>query len=200
MRKRKRILLIIVLPTLALGAFWLYRFIDYDLHSPELATFVSPDRTKSAYLLWHGTGSMRTLTLRASQTSSLDDILWIVSVDWQFQIQFRELVWSTDSSLVAARCYVHYHLPEGTDNVLLTHGYDFESHDRFALQRDLSDVSQKELINWDNKLEQLFTEKGGQQGCVTKDSLDDHMTKLKWGQWRQWRTRLAKVKEQQANK
>jgi len=200
MTKRKRIPRIIaavVLTALALGVFWYYRFIDYEFQSPELATFASPDGTKSAYLLWHGAPRHRTLTLLASKTSSLDDILWIGSVDWRSQIQFRELLWSSDSSLVAARCFVHFKLPEGTkNNFLLTHGYDFESLDRYATPRDLSATSARALINRDNKLEQLFAQKGGQQSCVSEAKLYNHMRKLKWCQWR---TRLTKAKEQEAN-
>ncbi|MHC4228087.1 MAG: hypothetical protein ACYSW0_11730 [Planctomycetota bacterium] len=198
MTERKKILLIITLIALTFGAYRLNRFFSYDFHSPELATFESPDGTKSAYLLWHGTGRLKTLTLLASKNLPLDDILWIDSFDEH--VTFNELLWSTDSSLVAARCYVHYAFPEGTKEFLLTHAYDFESLDRFALQRDLSDLSAKELINWDNKLEQLFTQKGGQQSCVSKDNLHDHMRKLKWREWRQWRTRLSKAKKQEANK
>ena len=185
---------------LALGAFWFYRFIDYDFQSPELATFASPDGTKSAYLLWHGALNGRTLTLLSSQTSSLENILWIGSVDAEGSPRFNELLWSSDSSLVAARCYVHYKLPKGTKNkFLLTHGNDFESLGRLALQRDLSDTSAEALINRDNKLEQLFTKKGGQQSCVSKDNLHNHMRKLKWGQWRQWRARLTKAREKETN-
>ncbi len=199
MTKRKKILLIIILTALALGAFRFYRFFNYDFDSPELATFASPDGTKSAYLLWRRTDRFRTLTLLASQTSSLDDILWIGSFKEHGHVRFNELLWSLDSSLVAARCYVHYHFPEGTKEFLITHGYDFESLGRFALQRDLSDISAKELINLDNKHEQLFTQKGGQQSCVSKDNLHNHMRKLKWGQWRQWRARLTKAREKETN-
>lgn len=199
MTKRKKILLIIILTALALGAFRFYRFFNYDFDSPELATFASPDGTKSAYLLWRGTDRFRTLTLLASQTSSLENILWIGNVDDHGTDRFNELLWSSDSSLVAARCYVPYNLPEGTSRFLLTHGYDFESLGRFALQRDLSDISGEMLINRENKLEQLFTQKGGQQSCVSKDNLHNHMRKLKWRQWRQWRARLTKAREKETN-
>ncbi len=40
------------------------------------------------------------------------------------------------------------------------------------------------------EFEQLFTQKGGQQSCVSKDKLYNHMRKLKWGQWR---ARLTKA-------
>lgn len=197
MTKRKKILLIIgvfILTARALGAFWFYRF-----QSPELATFASPDGTKTAYLLTYGVDRARNLTLLASQASSFESIVWIGNIDWRSEMQFRELLWSSDSSMVAARCSVHYKFPEGTKEFLLTHGYDFESLDRFALQRDLSDVSAKEIINLDNKLEQLFTQKGGQQSCVSKDNLHGHMRRLKWGEWREWRTRLNKAREKEAN-
>jgi len=199
MTRRKKILLIIVVTALTLGYFWFYRFFDYDFQNPELATFASPDGTKTAYLLRHGVDRPRILTLLASQTSSLENILWIGNVDDYGSDRFNELLWSSDSSLVAARCYVPYNLPEGTSRFLLTHGYDFDSLSRFALQRDLSDISGEMLINRENKLEQLFTQKGGQQSCVSKDNLHNHMRKLKWGQWRQWRARLTKAREKENN-
>jgi hypothetical protein len=197
MTKRKRNRLVIVLSVVVLGAFWFYRFFDFDFESPELATFASPDGTKTTYLLWHGR-QYRPLTILASKTSSLGDIRWIGSLDEL--VTFNELLWSSDSSLVAARCHLHYHFPEGTKEFLLVYGYDFESLDRFAIQRDLSDVSAKALINLDDKIEQLFTRKGGQQSCISKDNLHSHMRKLKWREWRRWRTRLNKAKEQETNR
>lgn len=183
------------------AVFWFNRYIYYNFLDPELAVFASPDGTKSAYLLWYGIDNSRKLTLFASNTSSIDDVLWIGIVDYQGCFRFNELLWFSDSSLVAARCYVHYALPEDMkDKPLLTHGYDFDSLDRHTTRLDLSDVSLKELIDRDSKLKQLFTQRGGQQSIVSKDNLHNHMKKLKRRQWRQWRARLDKAKERQYNK
>ena len=184
------------------GAFLCYGFFDYGIDSPDLAIFTSPDGTKSAYLLWHGILMDRTLTFLTSNTSSLDDVIWIGNVDSDDDLKFNELLWSSDNTLVAARCFVtgYNKLPEGTkNNLLLTHGYDFESLDRLVPQRRVFKASSEQWISHDNKLKQLFTQKGGQQSIVSKDNLHNYMRKLKWGQWRQWRERLNKAKERQAS-
>ena len=203
MAKRRTILLIIavvVLTALALGAFRFYRFIDYDFESPRLAIFVSPDGAKSAYLLWHGALMGRTLTLLTSQTSSLDDIRWIGSVTADDSVRFEELFWSSDSSLVAARCFVggYCKLPEGTKNqFLMTHGIDFKSLDRLVPKHDVFDATPEAWISRHTQLEQLFILKGGRQICVSQNNLYEHMRKLEWREWRQWRTRLTKAREQE---
>lgn len=205
MTKQRRILLIIaavVLTALALVAFRLYRFIDYEFESPQVATFVSPDGTKSAYLLWHGALMGRTLTFLTSQTSSLDDVRWIGSVTADDSLHFHELLWSSDSSLVAACCFVggYCKLPEGTKSqYLLTHGNDFKSLGRLVPKDDVFDGTPEAWISRHTRLEQLFIQKGGQQICVSEVNLYKHMRKLEWREWRQWRARLAKAREQEAN-
>lgn len=206
MTKRKKIILTIasvIIAVLALGAFRVYRFIDYDFENPQIAVLSSPDKSKSAYLIWHGALMGRTLTLLTSQTSSFDDGRWIGSVTADDSLTFKELLWSSDSSLVAARCFVggYCKLPEGTrDQFLFTHGYDFKSLDRLVPEHDVFDATPEAWINRHAQLEQLFTQKGGQQICVSEETLCDRMRKLKWHEWRQWRVRLTKARKQEANK
>jgi hypothetical protein len=205
MTKRKKIILtiaIVIIAVIALGAFGVYRFIDYDFESPQIAVFPSPDKNRSAYLIWHGALMGRTLTFLTSQTSSLDDVRWIGSVTADDSLTFQELLWSSDSSLVAARCFVggYCKLPEGTrDQFLLTHGYDFKSLDRLVPTRDVFDATPEAWINRHAQLEHLFTQKGGQQICVSENTLYDHMRRLKWHEWRQWRVRLIKTRTHEAN-
>ncbi len=205
MTKQKRILLIIaavVLAALALGAFRVYRFVDYDFESPRLATFASPDGKKSAYLLWYGALMGRTLAFFTSQTLSPTNVRWIGSVDADDSLTFRELIWSSDSSLVVSRCYVsgYCKLPEGTvDQSLLTHGIDLLSNDRFVPERDVFDATPQDWIIRHNRLEQLLLQKGTQRTVASQDNLHDHMKKLTWSEWRKWRSRLTKAKEQEAN-
>jgi hypothetical protein len=203
MTKRRRILFIaaaVALAALAAVAFRFYRFIDYEIEGPQVATFVSPDGTKSAYLLWHGALMGRTLTLLTSQTSSPDDIRWIGSVWADDSLRFRELLWSSDSSLVAARCFVggYCKLPDGTQaQDLLTHGNDFKSLDRLVPKQDVFDATPEAWISRHSQLEQLFIQKGGQQVCVSEETLFKHMRRLEWSEWRQWRDRLAKARERE---
>ena len=206
MTNKKRILLtigFIIIAIVGVGAFRLYRVFDYEIESPYLATFVSPDGSKTAYLLGHSFLMGRTLTIMVSPAKSGDDIRWIGSVDANDSLTFIELVWSSNSALAAARCYVggYCKFPEGTKGQeLFTHGFDFTTNERLVPARDMFDAAPDAWIERDRYLEQLFTQNGGQQTSVRIDKLNMHMRKLKWFEWRTWRNRLRKAEEREVGK
>ena len=178
---------------IALGIYKLYRFYDYSCESPYLATLPSPDRSKTAYLLKHGALMGRTISLFTSTPDTNNPVRWIGFVDSDDRIHLGELVWSGDSSLIAARCYVRSDwLPQGTDNTcLFTHGYDFTADEH------VTDATPESWIDRDHRIKQLFTGKFGETPCYSGDAFYEHMNKLTWREWRQWKKRLQKIESQQ---
>lgn len=144
----------------------------------------------------------RTLTLLSSATSSHGDLRWIGSVTADDSLTFGELLWSSDSSLIVARCHVggYCKLPEGTvDQFLLTHGIDLTANDRLVPQRDVFDATPEGWIARDNRLSSLLSERGGPSLAVTQGSLHEHTKELTWSEWRKWRRLLTTAKEREAN-
>ena len=197
------VLAIVFIAAIAWCAFRVYRFIDYEWEGPHLARFSSPDGTKAAYIVSHGALMGHELTLLISPSDSHDEIRWIGSVSSDDTVRFLDLIWSKDSTLVAARCYVYgYHqLPQDTkdqDRNLLTHGYDFDSSSRFVPENDVLDATPTAWIDRHAHLQQLFAQRGGQVTSVSQSELYGHLKKMTWPEWRLWRDRLKAAREHES--
>jgi len=146
-----------------------------------------------------------TLTFLISPSGSVDDLRWIGTVGGQdVDIWIRELAWSKDGTLVAARCSLGGYfkkLPEGKkDDCLFTHGYDFESSTRLVPKGDGFDEAPAAWIERHGKIQQLFAEKGGQQVCLSISPGGGYpptLGKVTWFELHQWRNRLRAAMKQE---
>lgn len=184
--KTGRLICFALVALVALGAFKLYRFGDYGIESPNLAAFPSPDGTRTAYLLQHGAMMGRTMSLFVSTADANNPVRWIGNVDSDDRIHLGKLVWSGDSSLIAARCFVRSDwLPQGTDNTcLFTHGFDFASGER------ITDATPETWMERDRRVMRLFADKSGEISSFSDHAFYDHLHRLSWREWRQWKKRL----------
>lgn len=204
MTKRRKISVVvasILIALVALCAFRLFRFVDYSFQSPQIAVFPSPDKSRLAYLIRHGALMARTLTLLVSPSGSENDLEWIGSVDSDDSLTFNELVWSSGSNLVAARCFVggyNEQFPKGVSNNLLTHGYDFSTSNRLVPARDTFDIPEA-WISRDAQLEQLLLGNGDSVTVVSSDNLYMKTRKMGWREWREWRPRLRTARDREAD-
>lgn len=187
----------VLIGAISLAALGAYRFIDYGSESPRLAVLPSPDGSRSAYLIWHGTLMAHTLTFLVSPSNSGNDLQWIGSVDSDDSLRFIELVWSRNSNLVAARCVVgeyNERFPEGISNNIFTHAYDFSAANRLVSARDVFD-SPEGWIARHGELDGLLQSDGGGLTVVSQDDLPTKMRKMSWREWRRWRRDLRNAKD-----
>lgn len=193
MTRPKKLLIvggIIAAVAIMIGAVSIYSFSDYEFWDPRLATVASPDGKRTAYLLWHGAMMGREITLLTSQTSSPEDARWIGVVCCD-GMGLTELIWSRDSSLLAARCCADEHI-ELKGMRSLTHGFDFQSQTRFGPERYAFDETSKTWASRNSQLEKMFTQRGGQQVFMFEGMDPLHARRLTWLEWRRWRARLEK--------
>lgn len=200
--KRKKIVLLVasvIIALIALGAFRVYHFFDYDFDSPRIAVFLSPDKSRSAYLIWHGALMGRTLSLLVSPSNSETDVRWIGSVTADDSLNFEELVWSRGGSLIAARCCIGGYndkLPEGVWPGLFTHGYDFSAARRVVSARDVFDTPAAWMARHE-QLERLLQNDDGGLAVASSNDLNAKMRNMKWLEWRGWRQRLRAARERE---
>jgi len=183
-----------------LAVTWLgyrvHRVTDYEVHSPYLVALPSPDANHVAYLLRHGILMGCELTLLVSPTGSEDDARWVGTVESDDSLTFAELVWSKDSSVVAARSLVtgYNRLPEGqSGGPLFTHAYDFAARESLVPANDSGDATPEAWGERDARIRDLLAARGGEVGTVSGSEVEAGFRKLTWAEWRLWRERIRPV-------
>jgi hypothetical protein len=140
------------------GVVW-----EYKIEDPRTVKLRNPKGTATAVLMRHGAlmASRMSLYVRSHE---YDTTVWVGTVDADDTLTFGELCWSSDGTVLAARCrltgYSVKDFPKNADLLMFTHAYDLKEDRRLAPGPDVSDGSPQVWTDRAKRIEDLLQSRG----------------------------------------